>query len=264
MSICAKIVFSQNRRYVKNEVFDKKLHFLFLSFLCCCKRNWQKEKWKKAKTPHKNRVFMVVIQKWEKWKNGFLAKIAWHYLCQEGRKMHTICFGQFFLDYLAFFGLSLFHFLFLCLSLVLFFLTSCFSCQFLVLAFCFCFVCFLFQDVLLLVCFCVLSRLLWFTILYIFPCILFSCCCCCFGFCFDILLFFDFWLPIKKHLSKNGDPETKNKNAEKKKTDILTRTVSTDVFTNSVFLFLCFFEFCIFAESTIKRTKNAKNTSFKC
>ena len=33
-------------------------------------------------------------------KNGFLAKIAWHYLCQEGRKMRifvaTICFGQFF------------------------------------------------------------------------------------------------------------------------------------------------------------------------
>ena len=31
-------------------------------------------------------------------KNGFLAKIAWHYLCQEGRKtrifVHTICFGQ--------------------------------------------------------------------------------------------------------------------------------------------------------------------------
>ena len=28
----------------------------------------------------------------------FFAKIAWHYLCQEGRKMrifvHTICFGQ--------------------------------------------------------------------------------------------------------------------------------------------------------------------------
>ena len=38
-----------------------------------------------------------------------------------------------------------------------------------------------------------------------------------------------------------------------KKTDILTRTVSTGVFTNSVFFcFLCFFQFCIFAENTIK------------
>ena len=35
---------------------------------------------------------------WKSQKNGFLAKIAWHYLCQEGRKtrifVHTICFGQ--------------------------------------------------------------------------------------------------------------------------------------------------------------------------
>ena len=48
-------------------------------------------------------------------------------------------------------------------------------------------------------------------------------------------------------------PKTaKIKNAEKK-TDILTRTVSTGVFTNSVFFcFLCFFQFCIFAENTIK------------
>ena len=40
----------------------------------------------KTKQPYKNRVFKVVIQKCEKSKNGFLAKIAWHYLCQEGRK----------------------------------------------------------------------------------------------------------------------------------------------------------------------------------
>ena len=35
---------------------------------------------------------------WTSKNNGFLAKIAWHYLCQEGRKtrifVHTICFGQ--------------------------------------------------------------------------------------------------------------------------------------------------------------------------
>ena len=37
------------------------------------------------------------------------------------------------------------------------------------------------------------------------------------------------------------------------KTDILTRAMSTIVFTNSVFLsFLCFFKFCSFAENTIK------------
>ena len=69
---------------------------------------------------------------------------------------------------LAFFGLPLFRFLFLFFSLslalyfslslfILFFLPSCFSCKFLVLAFCFCFVCFLFQDVLLFWFFCLLS-----------------------------------------------------------------------------------------------------------
>ena len=43
----------------------------------------------------------------------------------------------------------------------------------------------------------------------------------------------------------------KMKNAEK--TDILTRAISTIVFTNSVFFsFLCFFKFCVFAENTIK------------
>ena len=60
----------------------------------------------KAKKPYKNRFFLrwssKIVKK--KQKNGFLAKIAWHYLCQEGRKktrifVHTICFGQkFFLD----------------------------------------------------------------------------------------------------------------------------------------------------------------------
>ena len=45
------------------------------------------------------------MQKCEKSKKiGFLAKIAWHYLCQEGKQktrifVATICFGQnFFLD----------------------------------------------------------------------------------------------------------------------------------------------------------------------
>ena len=48
-------------------------------------------------------------------------------------------------------------------------------------------------------------------------------------------------------------PKTaKIKNAEKK-TDILTRTVSTGVFTNSVFFVFCVsFNFALFAENTIK------------
>ena len=57
----------------------------------------EKDKQKKGqrqRKDYKSSVFKVVLQKWEKWKNGFLAKIA----CQEGRKtcifMHTICFGQ--------------------------------------------------------------------------------------------------------------------------------------------------------------------------
>ena len=60
------------------------------------------------------------------------------------------------------------------------------------------------------------------------------------------------------------------KNAEKK--DTYTRAVSTIVCTNSVFfLFLCFFNFCIFAENTIKigvsapkkkEKKNKKITNF--
>ena len=60
-------------------------------------------------------------------------------------------------------------------------------------------------------------------------------------------------------------PKTANmKNAEKKKTDILTRTVSTGVFTNSVlFSFLCFFQFCIFCWNTIKIGVSAENNKRK-
>ena len=47
---------------------------------------------------------------------------------------------------------------------------------------------------------------------------------------------------------------------QKKKTDILTRAVSTIVFTNSVFfLLLCFFKFCSFAENAIKIGVSANN-----
>ena len=41
----------------------------------------------KAKKPYKNRFFLRWSSKnVKKQKKGFLAKIAWHYLCQEGRK----------------------------------------------------------------------------------------------------------------------------------------------------------------------------------
>ena len=58
----------------------------------------------KAKKPYKNRFFWRWSSKnMKNPKNGFLAKIAWQHLCQEGRKtrifVHTICSGQiFFLD----------------------------------------------------------------------------------------------------------------------------------------------------------------------
>ena len=54
----------------------------------------------KAQKPIKIGFFKVVLQKCEKSKNGFLAKLAWHYLCQEGKKTRifvaTIGFGQYF------------------------------------------------------------------------------------------------------------------------------------------------------------------------
>ena len=56
-------------------------------------------KMEKAKQPYKNRVVWRWSSKmWKFPQNGFLAKIAWHYLCRAGRKtrifVHTICFGQ--------------------------------------------------------------------------------------------------------------------------------------------------------------------------
>ena len=49
---------------------------------------------------------------------------------------------------------------------------------------------------------------------------------------------------------------------KKKKNDILTRAISTVMFTNSVF-FLCFFKLCIFAENTIKIVVSAKTKKNK-
>ena len=49
------------------------------------------------------------------------------------------------------------------------------------------------------------------------------------------------------------------KNADKM--DILTRAVSTGVFTSSVLFFLCCFKFACFAENTIKIVFSAKATT---
>ena len=93
-------MFSQNCWDVKNEVFEKKIAFVVFVFfmLLKVKQKKEKSKWERAPNPIKIVFLEVVIQKWEKWKNGLVAKIAWHYLCWEGRKkavfVHTICFGQ--------------------------------------------------------------------------------------------------------------------------------------------------------------------------
>ena len=63
MSHCAKIVFLQNFEDVKNEVFERKLHFLFLFFVGEVEQKKTKtNKMEKAKKPYKNWVFKVVIQ----------------------------------------------------------------------------------------------------------------------------------------------------------------------------------------------------------
>ena len=80
---CAKIVVSLNCRDVKHEVFEK---FFFLLYVFGRETEKQTKKRKRAPKNYKICVFEVVIQKWEKSKNGFLAKIVWHYLCQKGRK----------------------------------------------------------------------------------------------------------------------------------------------------------------------------------
>ena len=52
----------------------------------------------KAQEPYKNWFLRWSCKNVKNQKNGFFAKIDWHYLCQEGRKtrifVHTICFGQ--------------------------------------------------------------------------------------------------------------------------------------------------------------------------
>ena len=169
---------------------------------------------------------------------------------------------------LAFFGPPPFlPFLFICLSLVLLFLPS-----FLFFIFSFWFLLFHFVVFVFLVSrcsfvfvFCLLSCVVLnhnisfiFALHLVFWLLLFFC-----SSCFAILLFFDFWKPVKNISEKMEIGKTaKMKNAQK--TDILTKAVSTVVFTNSVFVsFLCFFQFCIFAENTIKIGVSAKKKTKK-
>ena len=127
--------------------------------------------------------------------------------------------------------------------LVLFFLPSCFSfslsgsCFFFLLC-----LLFWFQDVLLFLFFCLLScvvlnhnisflfalHLVFFVVVVVVVCLA----------CFVFWYFFILGNRSKTSLKNMETPKTaKIKNAEK--TDILTRTVSTIVFTNSVFFVFC-------------------------
>ena len=72
---------------MSDEVFKKKTFFVF--FMLEKEKQKKNKKWKKAKQPYKNIVFKGGHPKTWKWENGFLAKIAWHYLGQEGRKKNA-------------------------------------------------------------------------------------------------------------------------------------------------------------------------------
>ena len=62
VSICAKIVFSQNCQDVKKEVFQWKIACFVLPFLYCCKRNRKRKNMEKGQKTYKNTVFKVGIQ----------------------------------------------------------------------------------------------------------------------------------------------------------------------------------------------------------
>ena len=94
VSICAKIVFFfflQNCRDVKNEVFEKFFFFVFAFFMLLQEKQKKKKLNGKGQKPYKNSVFKGCHPKRRKWKKWFLAKIAWHSLCQEGRKNAFSC-----------------------------------------------------------------------------------------------------------------------------------------------------------------------------
>ena len=99
MSHCAKIVFLQNLGDVKNEAFEKKLHFLFLSFLCWRNRNRKKKKkWKRPKNAIK-----IGFLRWScknvknKKMDFFLQKLPDTICVRKGKTrifVHTICLAK--------------------------------------------------------------------------------------------------------------------------------------------------------------------------
>ena len=89
---------------IKNEVFEKKIAFLFFLFYVGeIETEKRKKKMEKTKKPYKNRFFKVVIQKCEKSKKWIFSKNCLT-LFVSGREknagektrifVHTICFGQ--------------------------------------------------------------------------------------------------------------------------------------------------------------------------
>ena len=106
MQQCVKIVFWQNFGDVKKRGIRKENCIFGFSFLCWRPRNRKKKnnKMEKAKNAYKNCFFWRWSSKNVKnEKNGFLAKIDWHYLCQKGRKnahfrAHYLFWPKIFID----------------------------------------------------------------------------------------------------------------------------------------------------------------------
>ena len=188
------------------------------------------------------------------------------------RKAIVVHFSVFpFVSLLPFLGIPLLHCLFICLSLSLSlsislvffsFLASCFSCQFLVLVFVIGLFAFCFKNCFspgLLSCFVLNHNLRFVFILHLLLLLLSLFLFCCFHiFCLFFLIFGYLWKTSLK-IMEIWKKKTKMKNTGK--TDILTRAISTGVFTNSVCVclcacFLCFLNICIFGNFCWKLYKN--------
>ena len=100
VSHCAKIVFSQYCRDVKNEVFEKKIAFFVFVFSMLETEKQKKEK-QNGKRP-KNPIQIVFFLRWsskkEKIKKGSFAKYPDTICVRKGETtrifVHTICFSQ--------------------------------------------------------------------------------------------------------------------------------------------------------------------------
>ena len=85
--LCQQNVFCRIVGMSKMRFLKRRLHFWSLSFYVG-ERETEKErtKWKNTENPIENSVLRWSFQNVKIQKHGFLAKIAWHYLCQEGWK----------------------------------------------------------------------------------------------------------------------------------------------------------------------------------